>query len=543
MLDYLIKNGKIVDGSGAEPFFGDIGVDGDEIVFINRTSFNADNDNDNNADKDIEAKNVIDATGLVVTPGFIDIHCHSDAVLFHESKNPQRLLQGFTTEVIGNCGMSLAPVNDKNLDLLKKYCDPHFSHMPIPYAWHSFGEYLAAVEECGPLLNTVALVGHGALRIAVAGFDDRRLEAAELAKMKELLVESLDSGAFGFSSGLFYAPGVFSDEEEIVALAEIAARYGGIYSTHLRSESVGLIKSVAETLRVTERTGVNTEFSHHKASGKAYFGNVKTTLQMIADANDRGFNVNCDVYPYIAANTQFSSILPPWALEGGSDALLRRLAEPELRRKMIVDLKNEGTVYENLYQLSGWDKIIINECTVAEYVGKTVEQIAAENGKDPFEMALEIIEHGDNSAMMIIELMSEADVSEVIAGRYSMICTDGFPSLGKRHPRYTSSFIRVLEKYVKNEHLLTLSEAVYKMSGLPAQKLGLSDRGLLRPGYKADILIMDIDELHDNADYERYDALADGMKFVFINGVAAMENGIDKQVCAGRVLRSTDYRL
>lgn len=538
MLDHLIKNGQIVDGSGGVPFIGDIGIAGDEIVFVRRT---AGDNADHGQGGAPEARHTIDAAGLTVTPGFIDIHCHSDAVLFHANKNPQRLWQGFTTEVIGNCGMSLAPINKKNLHLLQRYCDPHFSHMPIPYDWSSFGEYLDALAGRGPLLNTVALVGHGALRIAVAGFEDRLLAPAEMKKMQDLLSESLAEGAFGFSSGLFYAPGVFSNDEEIRALAEITAKRGGLYATHLRSESEGLIKSVAETLRITEQTGVNTEFSHHKASGKAYFGNVKTTLQMIGAANDRGFNVNCDVYPYIAANTQFSSILPPWALEGGSDALLRRLAKPELRRRMIADLKNEGTIYENLYQLAGWDKIIINECTVKEYIGKTVEQIAAESGRDTFETALDIIARGENSAMMIIELMSEADVATVIAGRYSMICTDGFPSLGKRHPRYTSSFIRVLEKYVNNEHLLTLSEAVHKMTGMPAQKLGLSDRGLIRQGCKADILIMDLAKLHDNADYERYDALADGMNFVFINGKAALANGVANPVCAGRVLRSSDY--
>lgn len=532
MLDYLIKNGTIVDGSGGAPFCGDIGIAGDEIVFVSPAQR-----------KSVEATSVIDAAGMTVTPGFIDIHCHSDAAVFQEGKNPKRLLQGFTTEVIGNCGLSLAPVEEKDLDLLEKYCAPYFSNLPIPYSWNSFAEYLKAIEDHKPLLNTVALVGHGTLRIAVAGFDNRLLETAELERMKALLSESLEAGAFGLSTGLFYAPGVFSNQEEIRALAKITEQHRGLYATHLRSESKGLIDSVEETLRITEETGVNTQFSHHKASGNAYFGSVKATLAMIEEANQRGLNVHCDVYPYISANTQFSSILPPWALEGGSDKLLPRLKDPALRGKMIIDLKNQGVVYENLYQLSGWDKIIINDCTIREYIGKTVRQIADEHGEDPFEMALDIIARSGNSAMMIIELMSEADVSAVIAGKHSMIGTDGFPSLGKCHPRYTSSFIRVLETYVKQEQLLSLSEAVYKMTGMPAQKLGLSDRGLLRPGYKADLLIMNLEELHDNADYERYDALADGMKYVFINGKAALENGVDKQLGAGRVLRRTDSRI
>lgn len=355
--------------------------------------------------------------------------------------------------------------------------------------------------------------------------------------MKNLLRESLESGAFGFSSGLFYPPGVFSDDREILELAKITAEYGGIYATHLRSESEHLVDSVAETLAITRESGVSTEFSHHKASGSKYFGKVDTTLAMIEKANEEGLQVHCDVYPYITANTQFASILPPWALEGGTDQLLKRLESRQLRSQMIRDLKNEGIEYENLYQLSGWNRIMINECTVEDFVGKTVEEIAAERNEDPFTTALNIIAESDNSAMMIIELMSEDDVRKVLESPYSIACTDGFPSLGKCHPRYTSSFVRILEKYVREEKILSLENAVHKMTGLPAEKLGLSDRGLIKPGYKADILIMDFEKLHDNADYDHCNALADGIKYVFINGKAALADGVRQNVCAGRVLR------
>lgn len=528
MYDLLIKNGLIVNGQNEAPYIADIAVEGDTIVKIGPA--------------DGPAKKVIDAGGKVVTPGFIDIHCHSDAIVFYPDKNPRRLQQGFTTEVIGNCGISAAPVNPTYLDLLKKYCDPYYSSIPLPYNWKTYAQYLDEVEKYQPMLNTAALVGHGSLRVAMTGFDDRKLDDVEMEEMRKLLAECLEEGAFGLSSGLIYPPGIFADDDEILSLAQVVKEHGGMYSTHMRSESEGLVESVAETIRVARLTGVNTEISHHKAAGRKYHGTVKTTLAMIEEANRDGLPVNCDVYPYDAASTQFSAILPPWAMEGGVDKLLERLADPDLRARMIADIKNETPDYESFYQLSGWDKILINECTVDRYVGKTVEQIAAESGKDPFEAALDIIKDSGNNVMMIVFFMSSEDVSRVIQSPYSMICTDGFPSLGKYHPRYIAAFIRVLEKYVKQEYLLSLPQAVYKMTGMPADKIGIRDRGRLLEGMKADILVLDFGKLHDNSDYDHHDAMADGIEYVIINGQTALEQGEFHPICAGRVLRSTDYR-
>ena len=532
MLDYLITNGKIVDGSGKAPCYGEIGVEGDAITLVseNRPEGGPASDKP-------PSKTVIDAAGLTVTPGFIDIHCHSDAIIFHKKKNPKRLLQGFTTEVTGNCGISPAPVVPERLDLLKRYCAPTYANIPLPYDWKTLGDYLDAVEACEPVLNTATLAGHGSLRIAVAGFDDRQLTSDEFRTMGKLLEESLEQGAFGMSTGLFYTPGFFADEEEIITLAGILASHDAIYTTHMRSESEGLIPSIQETLRVTSATGVNTEISHLKASGRAHFGKVREALRLIGEARQSGLRVNYDVYPYVAANTMFASILPPWILEGGTEKMLSRLESSRIREETIRDLRNEGRHFENLYSLSGWDKILINECSVDAYVGKTIEQIAAENRQDPFEAALEVIRESGGNAMMIITLMSEQDVAEVLCGEYGIACTDGFPAEGKCHPRYTSSFIRILEKYVRQEHLLSLQEAVHKMSGMPAEKVGIRDRGLLKEGYKADILAFDMEHLTDNADYDRCDELATGMKYVMINGKLAMDNGVDRKICAGRVLR------
>lgn len=523
MYDYIIKNGLIVDGTNEAPYYADIAVQDDTIVKIG-------NINDS-------AERVIDAEGKTVTPGFIDIHCHSDAIVFSSGKNAKRLQQGFTTEVIGNCGISAAPVNPEYKELLEKYCDPYYSCVPLPYNWQTFGEYLDEVEKNRPLLNTAALVGHGALRIAVSGFENRKLTRPEMDSMKQLLENALKDGAFGLSSGLIYPPGIFADDEEILELATIVETYGGMYSSHMRSESSNLVRAVQETIRVARLTGVNTEISHHKAAGRKNHGKVKTTLELIAQARTVGIPVNCDVYPYDAASTNFNAVLPPWALEGGVEKLLTRLEAPELRARMINDMKNEEPDYESFYQLAGWDKIIINECAVTLYEGKTVSQIAEAQNKDPFEMALDIIKESQNNVMMIIFSMDASDVARVLYSPCSMICTDGFASPGKTHPRYFSAFIRVLEKYVKQEHLLSLPQAIYKMTGMPADKVGIKDRGRILEGAKADLLVLDFEKLHDNSDYSRHDALADGIDYVMINGQLAVEGGTYHPICAGKVLR------
>lgn len=527
MYDLLIKNGLIVDGQNQVPYVGDLAVTGDTIVKIGTI--------------EEPAKQVIDAEGKLVTPGFIDIHCHSDAIVFYKEKNPLRLRQGFTTEVIGNCGISAAPVTPEHLELLKKYCDPYYSSIPLPYNWKTYAQYLEEVEKYKPMLNTAALVGHGALRVFMTGFENKKLSSDEMEEMKNLLAGCLSDGAFGLSTGLIYPPGIFADDNEILELAKVVKEYGGMYATHMRSESEGLVESVRETLRVTRLSGVNTEISHHKAAGRKNHGKVKETLDMIEAANREGLRVNCDIYPYDAASTQFSAVLPPWAMEGGVDKLLARLADPEQRARMIEDIKDETPDYESFYQLSGWDKILINECTVEKYVGKTVEQIAQEHTKDSFETALDIIKDSSNNVMMIVFFMSPEDVSRVIQNPYSIICTDGFPSRGKYHPRYIASFIRVLEKYVKQEYLLSLPQAIYKMTGMPADKIGIMDRGRLLEGMKADILVVDFRKLHDNSSYDHHNALADGIDYVIINGQAALEDGIFHPICAGQVLRSTDY--
>lgn len=529
MFDLVLKDALIVSGKIEPPVRGDIAILGDTIASVG------------NVDK-AQAKRVIDAEGYVVTPGFVDIHCHSDAIAFHPEKNPLRLRQGFTTEVIGNCGIGAAPVNPEYREQLRKYNQPFYAGLPLSYEWCGFGEYLTALDDCEPLLNMAALVGHGALRAAVVGFEDRKLTADEFAKMRDLLSDSLQAGAFGMSTGLIYPPGIYADDMEILEMAKILKAHECVYTTHMRSESAGMLACVEENIRLARQTGVSVEISHHKVHGRRNRGLVKTSLNMIEQANAEGLNVLCDVYPYDAGSTQFSAVLPPWALAGGIDKLLERLENPDARAKIIADIKSENTDFENMYQLAGWEKILINECSVAEYAGKTVAEIADMKGADPFETALDIILESRNSVMMIIFTMDERDVARVLMSPYSMVCTDGFPSLAAYHPRYIGAFIRVLEKYVKQENILSLPEAIYKMTLMPAAKLGILDRGVLEEGKKADILCLDFAALKDNSSYQRYNAPADGVEYVIINGQIAVEQSEFLPVRAGRVLRRQNSR-
>lgn len=523
MYDLLIKNGLIVDGSGAVPYRGDVAVTGDTIVKIGHI--------------DEPARQVIDAQGKLVTPGFIDIHCHSDAIVFQPGKNPKRLQQGFTTEVVGNCGISCAPVTPEFKEAWAAYCDPFFSHMPVPFNWNSYDEYLREVEKNQLCLNMAGLVGHGTVRACVAGFENRPFTDEEMKQAEEFLAQALQAGAFGFSSGLIYPPGVYSTTEEMLNFARVVKQYDGIYTSHIRSESYGLIDAVKEAIHVAEETGVSVELSHHKAAGKPNHGKTRITLKMIADARAKGLNVNCDVYPYDAASTNFNSILPPWALEGGIEKMLERLADPDARARMIADMKDEHPNWESFYQLTGWEGMYISECIVEKYADRTIADIARSEQVDPFEKALDILLESKNNAMMIVFFMDPEDVSRAIADPNSIVCTDGFPSAKKSHPRYYGSCVRVLEKYVKQEHLLSLQQAIYKMSGMPAAKLGIPDRGVIAEGNKADLLVIDLDALHDNATYKDDKAVCEGIEYVAVNGKIVVSQGETLPIYAGQVLR------
>ena len=526
MFDVLIENGEIIDGSGQNGFRADVGILNGKIAAIGNL-------------KGQEAAERVEAAGLTMTPGFVDIHCHSDSVLFKTPREQSKILQGVTTETIGNCGLSAAPVNPETLDLLQKYTAAIFAGGKLDWNWRTTGEFLECIENRKTIGNVAALVGHGTVRIAVMGFENREPSSAELARMQQLVKESLAEGAFGLSSGLIYPPGVFSHTEEMIELCRPVAAAGGLYATHMRNEGTWLVESVEETIRVGRETGVSVEISHHKAAGQSNWGKVKRSLDRMLEASAQGMSIHCDVYPYIASSTVLGAVLPPWVQEGGAEKLLQRLADPGCRRRIKTEFTAGLPGWDRFATGDNWDRIVIASCGVHhEWEGKSLAALAQERGQEPAEALFDIMleEHGD--ILMMAFLMCEDDVATILRHPLSMVGSDAIPSAGKPHPRFYGTFPRILRKYVREDKVLTLPEAIRKMSAAPAKKLGLTDRGLIQVGMAADIAVFDAAVVADRAEYQDPCHYATGMDTVVVNGRLAVRQGRYTGELAGRVLRS-----
>jgi len=525
VFDVIIENGRIIDGAGNPWFKTDLGVKDGRIAAVCDL-------------KDREGERRIDARGLMVCPGFIDIHCHSDALLFVEPKEKGKILQGVTTETIGNCGMSAVPVVERNLELLKKYVSSIFARIELDWNWRSVGEFLDNVERRRTITNIAALVGHGTIRISTMGFDNREPNARELENMKKMVAESLEEGAFGMSSGLIYPPGLFSRTPEMVELCKVVARMGGVYTTHMRGETDAVIDSVMESILVGEQSDVAVEISHHKTAGRDNWGKSSQTLGLIDEARQRGLDVTCDVYPYIAASTILGALLPPWVHEGGVDKLLERLQVAENRQRISDEMTSGLPGWENYVKASGWENIIVASCgRNKDCEGRSIVDIAASMGTTPADAVCDLMIEERADVLMVFFMMCEDDVTRIMKHPAAMIASDAIPSAGKPHPRYFGTFPRVLAKYVREDKVLSLPEAVRKMTSMPAQRLGIRDRGLLKEGMWADITIFDPDSVEDKASYMNPQQYAIGIEYVLVNGQVAVEGGKYTGALAGKVLR------
>ncbi|MGM0410386.1 MAG: N-acyl-D-amino-acid deacylase family protein [Bacillota bacterium] len=525
MYKYLIKNGKIIDGSGTPWFKGDIAIKDGKIVKIGRKI----------SDK---AKQVIDANGLVVSPGFIDIHTHSDLTLLVNGRAESKIRQGVTTEVIGNCGSSPAPAFGAG----SKYLKEELNEFNLDYNWKSYEEYLKVLENADISVNVVPLVGHGALRRSVLGYEQRKANLKELNKMKELLVEALKAGARGFSSGLIYPPSSYADTEELIELAKTAVKYGGIYTTHMRYEGEKLVEGVKEAIKIGEESGIPVQISHHKVTVKNSWGLVHGTLAMMKEARKRGVDVSCDVYPYPATSTGLDSILPDWAHEGGNEKLLQRLEDEESTKKIIKYLEENERPrgFENIVVTS------IHSDKNKKYEGKNIKEISENLAISAEETVIKIVFEEKVKAGMIRFAMCESDIKKVISDPLSMICSDagsvatyGKLAEGKPHPRAFGSFARVLGKYVREEEVISLEEAVYKMTGLSAWRLNLENRGLLKEGMAADICIFDENEIIDKATFTEPLEYAQGIKKVIVNGEVVIDEGKHSSKMPGIIEKNT----
>jgi len=523
MSEFIVKNVRIVDGTGAPWFYGEVAVKDGVIVKVGEKA-------------DWDAATVIDGGGLVLAPGFIDSHSHSDTPWFVDNRGESKIRQGVTTEVTGQCGMSAAPVTEKRRGTQVTV----ETEEGVPVTWSTFAEYLSALEKAGVGLNIVPLVGHGALRSSAMRYDNRPPTGEELAAMKELLVEAMEAGAFGYSSGLIYPPSSYADTEELIELAKVLRPYKGVYATHMRNEGTGLLESVQEAIRIGREAGVSVQISHHKASGEKAWGLVKQSLPMIEQARKEGVDVTCDQYPYIASATSLTSIIPGWAHEGGPKALLARLQDPEVSKGL------KETVSKNM-EGGGWSRYLITGVKSEKNSfaqGKRIPEIAAIWGIPEVEAAWRLLIEEELEVGQARFGMCEEDVKMVMAHPVVMIgsdsscmAVDGPLAKGHPHPRTFGTFPRVLGHYCRDEKVFPLETAVYKMTGMPAWRLRLWDRGLVRPGMKADLVLFDPDTIIDTATFEAPLQYPKGIEKVWVNGALVVEDGKHTGRIAGQVLR------
>jgi len=522
--DVLIRNGRIVDGTGNPWFRADVGIKDGRIAKIGDL-------------KRANDEKVIDASGLVVSPGFIDIHTHSDTTLLINPTGDAHIMQGVTTNLTGNCGGSAAPVSDYT----RTRYEEELRRNNIEMDWTTLGEFLNKVEKKGVSINIGTLVGNATVRMAVMGMERRAPTAKELEEMKRLVAEAMEDGAFGLSTGLFYAPSGYADTEEVVELAKVAARYGGIYATHIRGEGDPLIEAVREAITIGERAGIPVEIAHHKAMGKKNWGKVRETLRMMGEAWKRGVEITCDVYAWRAGATSLTATLPHWVHEGGTPKLISRLKDPETRQRIKKDMAEGLPEWESVVHEIGWENVMISSCQKhREYEGKMVANLAAVKGVDPYDFAFDLLIEGEGQTGMIIFGMTEEDVVTVLKSPFSMIGSDSSaiaPGEGKPHPRTFGNFVKVLGEYVRERGVLTLEGAVRKMTSMPAQKLGLLDRGLLREGAWADVVVFDPETVASRATYMDPQQFPVGVNWVIVNGIVTVEEGKHTGARAGKVLR------
>ena len=527
--DIVIEHGLLVDGTGQRPRQGDIGIADQRIAALGDL-------------KMAPAAKRLDASGCVVSPGFIDIHNHSDIALLTDGRAESMIRQGVTTQVTGNCGLTPAPVNDGiRTDLMRTLSGLEYGQ---PWPWNSFGQFLDALRAAPKATHVAPLVGHGAIRACAMGFVDRLPTQDELESMRRLAAEAMEAGAFGMSSGLVYPPGLYCATEELVDVARVVARHGGLYASHIRGEANPVVESVREALRIGREAEAAVEISHHKAAGRENWGKVRTTHAMIAEAARTG-DVTYDIYPYTAGSANLSQLVPPWAHAGGPETMLARLCDPALRPKIRNDVIH-GTPDWNNFFVIDWRDIrlaYVHSERNRWMQGLSVHAVAEKVGRDPVDLALDLIVEDGNRTTMVNFVMAEADVNFLLPQPESIIGSDGWSispggptSEGHPHPRSYGAFARVIRKYVREDRLLSLEQAVHKMTGKPAKKLRLDRRGELREGYFADVVVFDPAAIRDRATFENPHQFADGVRWVIVDGHITLDHGALSERLIGQVL-------
>jgi N-acyl-D-amino-acid deacylase len=516
--DYVIKNGKILDGSGNPWYHGDIGIKEDTIAEIG---------------KNLAGEKTIDAKGHVVSPGFIDIHSHSDIPILINPMAQSKIRQGVTTEVIGMCGNSAAPMYESYREYRNTY-----SRNMVPddfqFDWTTMRSYMERLEKQGSAVNIAPVVGHGTVRANVLGYENREPTGDELDAMKGHVRNAMEDGAWGMSTGLIYPPSVYGKQPEITELAKVVAEYDGVYFSHIRGEGDTLLDAVTEACEIGRDSGAPVQIAHFKASGVKNWGRTKESLALVEKYRAMGVDVTFDQYPYIASSTGLTALLPHWVHEGGATKMLEALKDPAMKAK----IKNE------LRLNYGWDKIQVTSAkNHPQYNGKNIQEIAEMMKLEPFEAYIKLLILENTQVPSVMFGMHEDDVRRVMQSPYGMVGSDGSAIAPSGiwentvpHPRLYGTFPRVLGNYVR-DGVIPLQEAVRKMTGAPVQKVGFKDRGFLREGYKADITVFNPDTVKDNGTFTDPQRYPTGIPYVMVNGVVVVDKGEHTGALPGKGLK------
>jgi N-acyl-D-amino-acid deacylase len=518
-----LKGGTIYDGTGAKPVQGNVVFDGDRII-----DFGPDAS---------ETGEVIDVTGLAASPGFIDMHSHCDLVCMSDPVIAPKLMQGITLELLGQDGLSEAPIREEHIPLWRRHLSGLNGDPEVPWDWRTFGEYL---ERCsGASTNVAAMVGHGTIRLHAMGMDNRAPTEAELQEMRRLVDTALQEGAIGFSTGLIYSPCVYCETEELISLGEVVAQHGSFMVYHMRYEGDGVLNGMEEVFRIAREGGAACHISHFKARGQTAWGQAPDMIEAVDNARSSGLDITADQYPYTAGSTMLAALLPPWAHAEGINALNRWLRDSTKKDAMRNDMMNGRDDWESTIKATGWENVRISGVKTDDNqwaIGKTLEEIGEAWGIEPFEAVVRLLLQEDHEVSMILFAMDENDVRQLMIQPWLMTCSDGLMG-GTPHPRTYGTFPRVLGHYVREEGLMPLETAIHKMTGLSAWRLGIPDRGVLKAGSFADITVFNPETIIDRATYDNPTVHPDGIEQVIVNGVHAVRDGRATGNLPGRVLR------
>jgi len=531
--DVIIRGGTVYDGTGAEPYVADVGIQDDKIATIGNLT-------------ELSGTREIDAQGLAVSPGFINMLSWATESLIEDGRAMSDIKQGVTLEVMGE-GSSMGPLNES----MKAQLGERQSTISYDVSWTTLGEYLDFLVQKGVSPNVASYVGATTLRVHEVGYDNRKATPDELERMQDLVRQAMREGAMGVGSSLIYAPGNFADTDELIALVRAAAEFDGGYISHLRSEGNRLEEGVQELIKIASLTGAPAEVYHLKASGQNNWHKLSNVFDMIDSARQAGLRISADMYSYTAGSTGLNATMPLWVQEGGHDAWVERLRDPEIRARVVEEMQTPTNEWENFYRAAGPDNILLvgfrNE-DLRRLIGKTLQEVADERGTHPAETAIDLVIEDNSRVDAVYFLMSEDNVRRKVAMPWISFGSDaGAPAAegvflqSGPHPRTYGNFARVLGRYVRDEKLLTLQSAIRRMTSMPAANLGIISRGELREGYFADVVVFDPERIIDKATFEEPHQYAEGVRHVFVNGAQVLDNGQHTGATPGRVVRGPGW--